>query len=352
MQTALKLAERGRGRTAPNPMVGAVIVKNGRIVGQGFHKKAGTAHAEIVALADAGRAARGATLYVTLEPCSHHGRTGPCALAVVEAGIAQVFYAIKDPNPLVNGRGAGMLRKGGVKTHCGLLRAEASRLNEVYLKYITTGRPFVTLKLAQSLDGRIAAVGGDSDWISSAVSRTMVHRMRAESDAVVVGAGTVTADNPELTVRMVKGKNPYRIIVSAHPDFKKSLKLFRNNDDARTIVATSKKSAEKVKAKNLTVWTVKNSHGRIDLDDFIEKAGRFGIRSMLVEGGGKLATSFLKAGLVDKLMVFTAPLIIGKGIDGVGDLKVNHIAEAMGFDECVFKPSGTDMMFVGYPKGK
>ncbi len=352
MTVALELAERGRGKTSPNPMVGAVIVKNGRVVGRGYHKKAGTAHAEIVALKDAGKAARGATMYVTLEPCSHFGRTGPCALALIEAGIKKVHYAIKDPNPLVNGRGSAMLRKGGVETNAGPLRAEASRLNEIYLKYVTTGRPFVTLKLAISLDGRIATSTGDASWISGTESRRMVHRLRAESDAVVVGTGTVHADNPELTVRMIKGRNPYRIILSAHPDFKRTLKLLRNNDDARTIVATSKKAATKVTGKNLTVWSLKKTREGIDLDDFVEKAGQFGIRSMLVEGGGKLATSFLRAGLVDKLMLFTAPMIIGKGKSGVDDLHVVNIAEAIRFDEYAFTPSGVDMLFTGYPKGK
>lgn len=352
MKMALELAERGRGKTTPNPMVGAVIVKNGRVVGRGYHKKAGTAHAEIVALKDAARAARGATMYVTLEPCCHFGRTGPCAMAVIDAGIKRVYYAIKDPNPLVNGRGAAMLRKGGVETQAGPMRSEASRLNEVYLKFVTTGRPFVTLKLAQSLDGRIAASTGDAAWISDMESRRMVHRLRAESDAVVVGSGTVHADNPGLTVRMVKGRNPYRIVLSSHPDFKRSLKLFTNNDDARTIIATTKAAAERLSGKNLTVWSLKKRRGGIDLEDFLEKAGRFGIMSMLVEGGGALATSFLHAGLVDKVMLFTAPMIIGKGMAGVDDLHVTNIAKAIRFTNYAFTPSGGDILFTGYPKGK
>ncbi|MCX6825688.1 MAG: bifunctional diaminohydroxyphosphoribosylaminopyrimidine deaminase/5-amino-6-(5-phosphoribosylamino)uracil reductase RibD, partial [candidate division Zixibacteria bacterium] len=199
LRMTLALAEKGRGQTSPNPMVGAVIVKNGKIVGQGYHKKAGGPHAEIIALKQAGGESKGATLYINLEPCCHFGRTNPCTDTIVEAGIREVVYAIKDPNPRMNGQGANMLKKAGLKVSGGYLREDAERLNEAYLKFIRTGRPFVTLKMAQSLDGQIATISGDSKWISGMAARRLAHRLRAENDAVVIGAGTVLTDNPCLT---------------------------------------------------------------------------------------------------------------------------------------------------------
>ncbi len=213
MKMALALAWKGQGKTSPNPMVGAVVVKSGEVVGRGYHHKAGQAHAEVLALRNAAERARGATLYVNLEPCCHFGRTRPCTDAIIEAGIKRVVYSIKDPNPVVNGCGARKLRAAGMEVTSGVGEKEATHLNEIYLKFISTGCPFVILKTAQSLDGRIATITGDSKWISGPEALKFAHRLRAECDAVAIGAGTVKADNPQLTVRLVKGRNPYRIII-------------------------------------------------------------------------------------------------------------------------------------------
>jgi diaminohydroxyphosphoribosylaminopyrimidine deaminase/5-amino-6-(5-phosphoribosylamino)uracil reductase len=352
MQLALRLAEKGKGLTSPNPMVGAVVVKEGRIIGRGYHKRAGMPHAEIMALREAKKAARGATLYVNLEPCCHYGRTDPCTDAIIKAGIREVVYAIKDPNPKVNGKGAAALKKAGLKVSGGLYQMQAARLNEAYTKYIATGRPFVILKTAQSLDGRIATLTGDSKWISGLDGRQFAHRLRAEADAVMVGAGTVRADNPRLTVRLAKGRNPYRIVLSRHADFPGSINLFKHNKDAKTILATSEKSAGQIKVKNLIVWSIKEDRFGLSLDDLLEKAGRFGITSLLVEGGGRLATSLIRKDLVDKQYLLIAPFIIGRGTDGVGELNIRKLTRAVRFGEWVFKPCGTDILFTGYPARK
>ena len=353
MTLALELARKGSGKTSPNPMVGAVIVKNGKIVGRGYHKKAGTPHAEIHAINEAGDKARGGTLYVTLEPCCHYGRTKPCADEIIRAGVSEVVYSMRDPNPLVCGRGANRLKKAGVKVSSGLLRYEAELLNEVYIKYIRTGIPFVILKSAQTLDGRIAATCGDSKWITGSKARKMGHQLRALCDAVAIGSGTAMTDNPELTVRMVKGKNPYRIILSHKADLPNTLKLFSENNDARTILATSAKNSNKIKAKNLTVWSIREEAGKLSLIDFLEKAGKFGITSIMVEGGATLATAFLKAGLVDKHYIFIAPKIIGRGIEAVGDLDIKKVSDGIEYKNVAVQTDLTpDILIVGYPQNK
>jgi len=352
MSLALKLAEKGRGKTSPNPLVGAVIVKNGRIVGQGYHRKAGTAHAEIVALNATRDKAVNATLYVNLEPCCHYGRTRPCTGEIIKAGIKRVVLSMKDPNPLVAGKGVRQLKRAGITVKSGLLKREAERQNEVYLKYIRTGRPFVILKTAQTLDGRIATSSGDSRWITGTKARKLVHQLRAEYDGVAVGGGTVRTDNPRLTVRSVRGENPYRIIVSTHPKFSRSMNIFRNNTDVRTILATSKRAAGDFKMKNLTIWTIKENKDGISLDDLLDKAGQFGLTSLLVEGGRELATSFIRAGLVDKQYLFIAPKIIGKGINAIGRLNIRKMSEALIYKDFYYncESCAPDMLFVGYPK--
>ncbi len=352
LQLALGLAEKGRGRTSPNPLVGAVVVKNSGIVGQGYHKKAGSAHAEVLALTAAGRKAANATLYVNLEPCCHYGRTHPCTGEIIKAGIKRVVFCIKDPNPLVAGKGAIQLRKAGISVTSGILKNEAQRLNEVYLKYIKTDRPFVTLKTAQTLDGRIATTDGNSKWITGVKARKLAHQLRAENDAVAVGSGTVRTDDPQLTVRSVRGENPYRIIVSRQANFSSSLNLFRNNDDARTILATTEKSSNKIKSKNLIVWTIRENKDGLSLDDLLDKAGQFGITSLLVEGGGTLATSFIKAGLVDKHYLGIAPKIVGNGISSVGELNIRTISQAIMFKDFEYdcETYAPDVLFIGYPE--
>jgi len=351
MQLALELAANGRGKTSPNPMVGAVLVKNNRIIGQGYHKKAGTPHAEINALKKAGSAARGATLYVTLEPCCHYGRTKPCSVEIIKSGIKRVVFAMKDPNPIVGGKGARQLRQAGLEVKSGILRNEAEKLNEAYIKFITTGHPFVILKTAQTIDGRIASITGDSKWVTGPRSRKMGHQLRAECDAVVVGAGTVRADNPELTVRLTRGKNPYRIILSGSLDFPRSIKLFKNNKDSRTIVATSAYAARDLKIKNMITWEIKKEKSQLSLSDFLKKAGDFGITSLLVEGGSQLATAFLRKRLVDKHYIFMAPRIIGTGFEAVGNLGLKKMADSMNYHDLSIDTScEPDILLVGYPE--
>ncbi|RKX18371.1 MAG: bifunctional diaminohydroxyphosphoribosylaminopyrimidine deaminase/5-amino-6-(5-phosphoribosylamino)uracil reductase RibD [Candidatus Zixiibacteriota bacterium] len=354
IELALKLAEKARGKTSPNPMVGAVVVKNNRIVGQGYHKKAGTAHAEKIALNQACNLAKDSILYVTLEPCCHVGRTDPCTGAIIRAGVKKVVYSIKDPNPIVNGCGIRCLKKAGIEVTGNVMAKQARRLNEVYLKYITTGRPFVVLKMAQSIDGRIATSTGHSQWISGQASLKFAHRLRSYYDAVVIGAGTVKADNPNLTVRLTKGNNPYRIILSQNPEFAKNINLFKHNNDCKTIVATSAGPADKLKIKNLTVWKIEKNRGnknRLSLTDFLDKAGRFGITSILVEGGSGLATSFIREHLVDKFHFIMAPMIIGGGLDAISDLGIRHLDKALRFKEYEVEKIGEDCLFTGYLEG-
>jgi diaminohydroxyphosphoribosylaminopyrimidine deaminase/5-amino-6-(5-phosphoribosylamino)uracil reductase len=337
-------------------MVGAVVVKGRRIVGEGYHRYAGADHAERVALKQAGAKASAATLYVNLEPCCHTGRTGPCTEAIIKAGIRKVVFSVKDPDRRVNGKGAAALRRAGVTVANGLLQAEAQRLNEVYIGYHRNQRPFVILKTAQTVDGRIATATGDSKWISSLPSRKLAHRLRAEVDAVVVGMGTVRKDDPALTVRLVQGKDPYRIIVSRSLRFPRRCRLLDENTDTRTIIATTAGSVRRfsrprrAKSGGLIFWTVrKRRDGLLDLHDFLDKANDFGLRSLLVEGGSRLATSFLSEGLVDKYVAFVAPKIVGEGIVAVGQLQVRTLPEAVSLRRFSVEQSGPDFVFTGYP---
>jgi diaminohydroxyphosphoribosylaminopyrimidine deaminase/5-amino-6-(5-phosphoribosylamino)uracil reductase len=355
MRRALDLARRGEGATSPNPMVGAVVAKHGRIIGEGYHKRAGSPHAEVLALSAAGSAAKSATLYVTLEPCCHFGRTGPCVDVIAQAGIRKVVYAQKDPDPRVNGKGLSALRKYGVSVSGGVLEDEARQLNEAHYCFHTKGRPMVMLKLAQTLDGRIATASGDSRWISGPESRQFVHQLRAKCDAVVVGMGTVRADNPSLTVRLAKGPNPYRVVLSRSLKFPRPCALLDDNADMRTILAAPQQSIERfTRSKhrnNLTFWQIKTArNGLLDLVDFVRRAGEFGIRSLLVEGGARLATSFFKSGLVDKYIAITAPRIIGQGISAIGDLNIARLSDAVALERVEWMPRGQDCIFVGYPK--
>lgn len=354
MTRALQLAAKGRGNTSPNPMVGAVIVKGGKIVGEGYHKKAGTAHAEIVALRKAGERARGATLYVNLEPCCHHGKTGPCTKAIIAAGIRRLVFSLNDPDNRVSGQGAAVLRKAGVQVSAGLLKAEAEQLNEFYLFAQRRMRPYVILKLAQSLDGRIAAKSGDSKWISGTESRKFVHQMRSEVDAVLVGAETVRQDNPHLTLRLVKGRDPLRLIAVGRRPISTTSSLMAQNKDHKTIVIVEASRSNDAVAKKMErpgaeVWRVAGSDGRIRPKALLSKAHRKGIRSILIEGGSALATSFVRAKLVDKLILFTAPILIGEGRDSFGDLGLTKVSKAVQFERVARFELGRDQVFIGHP---
>jgi len=357
MRLALQLARKGHGRTSPNPLVGSVIVKNGQVVGTGYHRALGAAHAEVVALRKAGKKAKGATLYVNLEPCCHTGRTGPCTEVIISAGISRVVLPLKDPNPLVNGKGIAALKRAGVTVHSGCLRKQAELLNDSYLGYYAKGRPYVILKLAQSLDGKIATASGDSRWISSPASRKYVHHLRAGVDAVVVGGATVRRDDPALTVRHTRGRNPYRIILSESLQIPPRSQLLTANDDGRTVIASSESSilrfAPSRRRHNLIFWSVKRrGKGVLDLDDFVARAREFGLQSLLVEGGGRLATAFMRAGLADKFVAVTAPIIIGNGLSAFGDLGVGSVGQAVRINTVEEWKSGPDKIVIGHVIGK
>lgn len=356
MQRALQLAAIGVGRTSPNPAVGAVLVKSGRVIGEGYHAGPGKNHAEIEAIKQAKGRAKGATLYVTLEPCCHQGRTAPCTEAIIAAGIKRVIAAVKDPNPIVNGRGVRTLRRKGVEVTLGLSGKEARALNEPYFFYHEKQRPLVIVKSAHSLDGRIATKTGDSKWITSKEARRYAHQLRAEVDAVIVGAETVRTDDPKLTVRHVKGKQPYRIVVTSSGKLPANCHLLQDNENKQTIVATTEQGIKRLnrvlKNSDTTVWLVKERRGRIDLNSLLQAAYRFGFQSLLVEGGAALATSFWKARLVDIYLSIMAPIVIGDGVDAIGDLGIKSVQEALRFKDTELNMLGDDLLFVGRPHWK
>jgi len=323
MRRAIALAERGRGRTSPNPVVGAVVVRDGRVVGEGWHRAIGEAHAETMALERAGRRARGATLYVTLEPCAHQGRTPPCVDAILAAGIRRCVVAVRDPHTIVNGRGLRRLRAGGVNVEVGCLGAEGRELLGGYWLAHTEGRPRVTLKLASSLDGRIAPAGGfartgSGRWLTGPEARRAAHRLRAASDAVVIGAGTARADDPRLTARGVgASRQPLRVVCDAEAALPPGLHVLSGALARGTVVAcTARASARRVRAleaRGVTVWRLKEGPGGVSPRALAERLAREGRYEVLVEGGAALAGSWLAAGVVDRLALFTAPAVLGAG---------------------------------------
>ncbi len=350
MKKALRLARRAEGQTSPNPMVGAVVFDTDGIISAGYHRRAGMPHAEVEALRKAGDRARGAMLAVTLEPCCHIGRTPPCTDAIINAGISRVIFAIEDSNPRVSGQGARVLKQSGIDVISGVMADEARRLNEVYLKFIETGRPFIALKLAQTLDGRIATRTLDSKWITSEKSRAFGHRLRALYDAIAVGGGTVRADNPSLRVVHVKGDNPLRIVVTNSLTLPKNANIFTDAEMGQTVIATGKKPVPEMKTIPHTIWPVGITNGRVSLKGLLQRAARESVTSILVEGGSELATGFLKQKLVDKMYLFTAPKIIGEGISSIGNLGITKISRSISFRDATFKLIGPDCLFIGYPE--
>jgi diaminohydroxyphosphoribosylaminopyrimidine deaminase/5-amino-6-(5-phosphoribosylamino)uracil reductase len=322
MKMALNLAAKGEGYTSPNPQVGAVVVKEGQIVGKGFHEYAGGPHAEVNALKAAGEAARGATLYVTLEPCNHTGRTPPCTQAVIESGIRKVVAAMRDPNPDVRGDGLSVLERHGLEVRAGICEAEASQLNEAFIKYAQTKRPFVVLKCAATLDGRIATKTGDSKWVTGEVARAKVHRMRHACDAIMVGCGTIKIDNPSLTTRIegFKGKDPLRLILDTHLSIPEDARILHLASEADTLIVTAPRAPAERKAaierKGVGIMEVPEKEGKIDLVVLMQKLGQSGVTSLLIEGGSKVIAQSLKAHIVDKINFFYAPKILG-GNDGI-----------------------------------
>ncbi|MFA7059985.1 MAG: bifunctional diaminohydroxyphosphoribosylaminopyrimidine deaminase/5-amino-6-(5-phosphoribosylamino)uracil reductase RibD [Pedobacter sp.] len=354
MKRALTLARKGIGRTAPNPVVGCVIVKDGRIVGEGWHKKAGGHHAEIHALEMAGDAARDADVYVTLEPCCHTGKTPPCSDALVKAGVRRVVAAMGDPNPQVNGGGLRALEQAGIKTLCGVMETEARAINRAFIKQVTTGQPFVIYKCAMTLDGKIATVTGESRWISCEDSRKYVHRMRARCDAVMVGIDTLIADNPQLTVRHVKGRNPLRIIVDTRLRTPLSIGILSGRMAKKTIIATTEANPRvhlRYLQSGASVLVCRQANARIDLHDLLGQLGALGIQSILLEGGSRLAGEALKEGLIDECVFFYAPKIIGS--DGFSPLAItglNSMDQALSFTDLDVRRIGADIVITARPE--
>ncbi|HAG51385.1 MAG: riboflavin biosynthesis protein RibD [Deltaproteobacteria bacterium GWC2_42_51] len=363
MQAAIALAKKGIGKTSPNPAVGAVIVKNDRIIGKGYHKKAGLAHAEINAMRQAGVRARGADMYVTLEPCNRFGRTPPCADAIIKAGIKSVYVGMKDPNPLIRGAGIRHLRNAGINVEDEILIKESADINRPYIKYITTKKPFVTLKLASTIDGRIATQAAESKWITGKEARKFAHKMRSNADAVMVGIGTILKDDPELTVRLIKGKNPIKIVVDNRLRIPINAKVL-NPKKGDVIIATTKGRGQKsearsqrnkkiktLKAKGAEVLMLPSKMGEVDLIALMKELGKKEITSLIVEGGSRLAASAIKEGIVDKVAVFYAPKILGKeGLPMIGELAIKRLKDAIGLSELKCRKVGEDILVEGYLK--
>jgi diaminohydroxyphosphoribosylaminopyrimidine deaminase/5-amino-6-(5-phosphoribosylamino)uracil reductase len=353
------LAKKGLGSVSPNPLVGALIVKDGRIIGEGYHKTPGTHHAEVNAILNAKESVAGGTLYCNLEPCCHtKKRTPPCTDFIISKNIKKVIFANLDPNPLVSGKGMKKLQDAGVIVHEGILKERGEKLNEVFFKYISTGIPFVHVKLAQTLDGKLATQTGDSKWITDQQARTQAHKLRLSYDGVLVGRKTLNADDPRLDIRMgwdTGGKVPFRIIVGHPGKMKKNSRIFNDNLGAKTLIVTGKEKWKQTKDKTffklrgIEVLTVREVNGNLDLREALMSLGMFGITSILVEGGQKIVSSFIEQKLFDKMTIFIAPKILGRG-QGVYDRCVTSISEAISFSDINFTTIGDQIVFEGYSK--
>ncbi|MER5732442.1 bifunctional diaminohydroxyphosphoribosylaminopyrimidine deaminase/5-amino-6-(5-phosphoribosylamino)uracil reductase RibD [Streptomyces sp. NPDC002138] len=347
MRRAIELAARGLGFTSPNPVVGCVIADaSGRIVGEGLHERAGGPHAEVHALRAAGDAARGATAYVTLEPCNHTGRTGPCARALIEAGITRVVYAVPDPNPQASG-GAATLRGAGIEVLSGLLRAEAEAGNQAWLTSVRLGRPYVLWKYAATLDGRVAAADGTSRWISGPESRADVHRLRAEADAVVVGSGTLRADDPHLAVRGVEGaRQPLRVVLDTHATIRPTARIL--DDAAPTLVAVAD-DADTRHLAGVEVARLPRDTSGISVRALLAELSSRGVRSVLVEGGPTLAGAFVAAGAVDRVVGYLAPVLLGAGPTALADAGITTLTQALRLEITEVLRLGPDLRVTAVP---
>lgn len=361
MRQALRLARRGMGTTSPNPMVGAVVVRGNRIVGQGYHRCAGEAHAEVLALQDAGEKARGATLYVTLEPCNHFGKTPPCTEAVLKAGIRKVVAGMRDPNHRVFGGGIQRLRKGGVEVEVGVLEEACRELNAPFCKYVNARMPFVTLKGALTLDGKIATASGDSRWVTSPESRQEVHRLRQAADAVMVGIGTALKDDPLLNVRLSRTRakrQPLRIVVDSRLRIPLTSQLIQTASQYPTLIAATRAAspskARRLEKRNVEVWTLpKNPHGKVNLRVLMKKLGERGLVSVLLEGGAQLNASAVRERLVDRFLFFFAPKVAGgaKAPGVIGGEGVRRMRAALPLELLRVRRIGRDLLVEAKPSG-
>jgi diaminohydroxyphosphoribosylaminopyrimidine deaminase / 5-amino-6-(5-phosphoribosylamino)uracil reductase len=358
MQRALDLATKALGRTSPNPAVGAVIVRGNRVIGEGFHHRAGLPHAEIEALRQLQGTAKGATLYVNLEPCSHHGRTPPCAEAVVTAGFKRVVVGMVDPNPLVRGQGLRRLRRAGIEVTSGVLREQCERLNEDFATFIRTGRPMVTLKLAASLDGRIATASGDSKWISGDLSRRLVHELRNRADAVVVGAETVRIDDPQLTCRIRGGRDPLRVILDGRLSIHTTARVCTQKSAAQTVIVTTEESGRSQKRRILEkqgveVLCLPGEEGRVRFVPLLQELGKRGLKQVLIEGGGQVAAAALTEGVVNKVMFFYGPTLLGgESRPMIGPLGIDRVAAGLKLHTIELHRLRDDVLVTGYLEGK
>jgi len=360
MRRALELAARGRGYVSPNPMVGAVVVKDGRIIGEGYHQALGRAHAEVNAIDDAGTQSRGADLYVTLEPCNHTGRTPPCTRKILDAGIRRVVVAMEDPNPAVAGGGNEFLKAHGLEVVCGVCRDESRLLNESFIKHTTTGRPFVILKCAATLDGQIATRSGDARWISGPASRRIVHQLRHSVDAILVGINTVRVDNPRLTTRLTSGRparDPLRVILDTHLSIDEDAAVLRVASDSDTLIFTGPEVSavrrRRIADTGARIQAVPVVAGHVDIDAVMAHLGRMDVASCLIEGGSRISAAALAAGVIDKLMLFLGPKLLG-GSDGVPLFRgrgAGVMAEALMLGRMHVRRIENDVLIEGYLEG-
>ncbi len=348
MQRCIELARKGACWVSPNPMVGCVIVRKGRIVGEGYHQRFGAAHAEVNALHDAGRAAAGATLYVNLEPCAHYGKTPPCVDSILGAGVREVVIASRDPNPLVRGRGIRRLTEGGVRVRVGVLQRDAERMNERFFHFMQTGLPFVGIKLAQTLDGRIADGRGRSRWITGEAARTEAHRLRASYDAVLIGAETALRDDPQLTVRHVRGRNPIRVVLDGRLRVHERLQVC-DTREAETIILTSERAlranpgrVRRLRDRGIRVSAIGGTHA-LRIPAVLGELASYEIASILVEGGALTASAFIREHLAHRLHLFVAPALLGNGLAGIG-LAGGTMRTILRLDDVSVRPVGDDLL--------
>ena len=352
MAEALTLAAKGAGHTSPNPMVGAIIVNDGRVIARAYHQRAGGPHAEVMALREAGAAATGATLYVNLEPCCHYGKTPPCTDAILRAAIARVVCAMQDPNPKIRGEGIRILRAQGVGVKVGVMQQEAIRLNEAHIKYVMTGLPLVVLKIAQTLDGKISSPQGGPARITGTDAQKFVHRLRAQCDAVLVGKNTILTDDPELNVRAVKGRDPLRLVLDSWEKIPRQAKVFTENVDKKTILvslAIAQRPRTGAEVENFHWHVPPNEHHQINLPELLRIAGENQITSILVEGGAQVFGSFLRERLADKVHILVAPIFHGDGKSALAGLRLTAGESHIELAEMEVSWLGKDLLITGYP---